>query len=205
MPSPATRLSSRFSGHLRSLEHTRVKMERLFAKGEIVNRDINQVYMSLYLEVVTSFERFIEKLFIGLLSGTHSVSGHPVVPLIAFRHIRAVRPILFGESSYLDWLPYYRTEERAKQFFHKGVPFSCLAQQDKELIQQCMYIRHAIVHDSSYSLERFERHVLRNQHLMSRERRPVGYLRSVFRTSPAQSRYENYIQEISSIATKLCS
>lgn len=205
MPSPADRLSSQFSGHLQYLEYTRAKMERLFAKGDIVNRDINQVYSGLYLEVITSFERFIENLFIGLLSGTHTVNARTVVPLIAFRSKRAVGPIVFRERSYLDWLPYDRTKERAKQFFQSGVPFSCLADPDEQLIQQCMFIRNAIVHNSKYALERFELHVLGNQNLMSWEKKPAGYLRSVLRTSPNQNRYENFIQRIASIATKLCS
>ena len=159
----------------------------------------------MFLEVITSFERLIENLFVGLLSGTYTVNSQPVVPLITFRSRRAVGPILFRERDYLDWLPYNRTVERAEQFFQHGIPFSALTQQDEQLIQQCMYIRNAIAHNSTYSLERFERHVLGNQNLMSREKKPAGYLRSVFRISPRQNRYENFIQEMASIATKLCS
>ena len=133
-----------------------------------MNRDINQVYIGLYLEAITSFERFIENLFIGLLSGTHTVNTRTVVPLIAFRNRRAVGPIVFRERSYLDWLPYDRTEERARQFFQNGVPFSCVAEQEKQLIRQCIYIRNAIVHDSKHASGRFERHVLGNQNLISR-------------------------------------
>lgn len=205
MPSPATSLSRTFSGHLRYLEYTRVKMERLLARGELVNRDVNQVYVGLYLEVMTSFEKLIENLFVGLLSGTYTVHARHVVPLVSFRNQRAVHPIIFRERNFLDWLPYDRTEDRARQFFQNGVPFSCLAQQDKELIKQCMYIRNAIVHKSKYSLDRFELHVIGNQNLMSREKVPAGYLRSVFRTGPNQNRYQNVVQEMASIANKLCS
>ncbi len=204
MPSPATSLSRRFSGHLRYLEYTRTKTERLLARGQLVNRDINQVYVGLYLEVMTSFERLIEDLFIGLLKGTYTVYAHPVVPLISFRSLTAVHPIIFRGREFMDWLPYKRTEERARQFFQNGVPFSCLEQRDKELIQKCMYIRNAIVHKSEHSLDMFERHVLSNQNLMSREKVPAGYLRSVFRATPNQNRYENVVQEIASMAAKLC-
>ena len=205
MPSPATNLSSTFSGHLRNLEYTRTKMERLLKRGAIVNRDINQVYVGLYLEVITSFEKLIESLFVGLLSGTYIVNSQPVVPLVTFKNRQAVDPIVFRERDYLDWLPYDRTKERAKQFFQNGIPFSSLSNQDIQLIQQCMYIRHAIAHNSKFSVDRFERHVIGSQNLMPREKKPVGYLRSVFRTSPNQNRYENFIQEMASIATKLCS
>ena len=205
MHSPAINLASKFSGHLRNLEYTRAKMERLFAGGEIVSRDINQVYVGLYLEVITSFEGFIEKLFVGLLTGTYTVSTQPVVPLVAFRNRRAVEPIMLQQRRYLDWLPYENTVRRAKQFFRNGVPFSSMAEKDKELIQQCMYIRHAIVHKSNYSFKRFNDHVLGNQNLMSWERKPAGYLRSVLQTGPNKSRYEYFAQEISSIGMKLCS
>ena len=130
MPSPATNLSSTFSGHLRNLEYTRTKMEMLLRRGAIVNRDINQLYVGLYLEVITSFEKLIENLFIGLLSGTHIAHSQPVAPLITFKNRQSVRPILFRERPYLDWLPCDRTEERAKQFFQNGIPFSSLANQD---------------------------------------------------------------------------
>ena len=205
MPSPATKLSNTFAGHLRNLEYTRAKMEKLMGKREIVHRDINQVYVGLFLDVITSFERMIESLFVGLLSGAYNVNSQNVVPLVVFKNRRSVGPILFGERDYLDWLPYGRTEARAKQFFQDGIPFSSLSPQDKQLIQQCMYIRNAIAHQSKYSLDRFERYVLGNQNLMSREKKPAGYLRSVFRTSPNQNRYEHFIQEMASIATRLCS
>ena len=204
MPSSATNLSIKFSGHLRNLEYTRTKMERLLRRGAIVNRDINQVYIGMFLEVITSFERLIENLFVGLLSGTYTVNSQSVVPLITFKNRRAIGPILFRDRDYLDWLPYGHTEARAEQFFQNGVPFSCLTQQEKDLIQQCMYIRNVIAHNSKYSLNRFERHVLGNQNLMSREKKPAGYLRSVFRISPSQNRYENFIREMDAISTKLC-
>ena len=205
MPRAATSLSSDFSGHLRYLEYTRSKMERLLANGSIVTRDINQVYIGLYLEVITSFERLIENLFLGLLSGGYTVNSQSVMPLVTFRNRPVIRPLVYGGRNYADWLPYNHTEERANQFFLDGIPFSRLDSTDKSLISTSLYIRNAIAHKSGYASARFDQHVLRNQNLMPRERTPVGYLRSVFRTSPNQNRYENLIQEMASIATKLCS
>ena len=73
MPRSATTLSNRFAGHLRFLNMTRNKMERLLSTNDIVTRDINQVYAGLYLDAVASFERLIEELFIGLASGRLTV------------------------------------------------------------------------------------------------------------------------------------
>ncbi len=205
MPSPATTLSSNFSGHLRYLEYTRNKMERLLTDGVIVTRDINQVYIGLYLEAITSLETLIEALFLGLLSGRFTVESQAVEPLVSFKNRTAVRPILFRDRNYLDWLPYGSTEERAQQFFRDGVPFSCLGDRERQLIRTAIYLRNAIAHKSRHSLEMFEERVLGNQNLMPHERRPAGYLRSVFRTSPNQNRYENFIQGMAYIATTLCS
>jgi hypothetical protein len=60
--------------HLKSLEWTRTKMERLLSEGAIVRRDIEKVYKGLYLDAITSFEGLVEELFLGLLVG-RLVSG----------------------------------------------------------------------------------------------------------------------------------
>ena len=205
MARPATSLSREFSGHLRYLEFTRTKMEKLLANGDIVTRDINQVYVGLYLEVTTSFESLIENLFIGLLSGRLLVESKSIVPLVSFKNMVTVRAIVYGGRNYADWLPYRHTEDRAGQFFWNGAPFSCLNAREKELIANGLYIRNAIAHKSKHASNIFESHVLGNQVLMSRERTPEGYLRSIFRTAPVQNRYENFMHEMASIATKLCS
>ena len=111
MPRAATSLSSEFSGHLRYLDMTRNKMERLLSTNDIVIRDINQVYAGLYLDAVASFERLIEDLFIGLASDGLTVSSVPVVPLVSFTSRRSIYGIISGGRSYVDWLPYSRTEK----------------------------------------------------------------------------------------------
>jgi len=198
-------LSEEFSGHLGYLEQTRNKMERLFLEGSVVNRDMNQVYVGLYFEAITSFERLIEELFVGLLSGRFVTSSAPVVPLLQFSNRRAVRSVVYGGRDYVDWLPYDRTEDLANRFFRKGVPFTSLDTGEKTLIRSCLDIRNAIAHKSRHSVQTFERRVLGSQNLMQREKTPPGYLRSIFRTAPIQRRYQYYVFSMSSIAHKLCS
>ena len=204
MPRTTTSLSSEFSGHLRNLEMTRTKMERLLSTGDIVTRDINQVYVGLYLEVIASFERLIENLFIGLLSGGLITNSKSVVPLISFRNRQAIRAIVYSGRNYGDWLPYDRTEQLANRFFRQGIPFTSLDSSDKDQIRTCLYIRNAIAHKSRYSKRIFERYVLGSQSLMPRERTPVGYLRSIFRAAPIQRRYEHFTIAMATIASKLC-
>ena len=58
---PASILHDKFVGHLRYLNATRTKIERLHKKQELVDRDVDQVYAGLFLEAVTSFEQLIDK------------------------------------------------------------------------------------------------------------------------------------------------
>ena len=203
----ALTLSENFAGHLRYLELTRRKMERLYSAGSVVRRDIEQIYSGLYMDSLTSFESLIEDLFVGLLSGRFSaVSQGAGAPLATFKNKQAVINVVYGGRNYVDWLPYNRTSERAKIFFRDGVPFTNLDKNDENHILQCLSVRNAIAHKSDHAKRLFERRVLANHSpLMAREKTPTGYLRSVFRQNPAQTRYEQLVVGLSAIATKLCS
>ena len=205
MPRAATSLSSKFSGHLRYLDITRNKMERLLSTNDIVIRDINQVYAGLYLDAVASFERLIEDLFVGLASGRLTVSSVSVVPLVSFTSRRYIYGIISGGRSYVDWLPYSRTEDLANRFFQQGMPFTTLSNNEKRQIETLGFIRNAIAHRSDHSKRVFRNRVLGSQNLMSREKTPVGYLRSEFRVSPTQRRYEDFVNSMALMASKLCS
>lgn len=205
MPRTAIVISNRFRGHLRHLDMTRRKMEGLFAAQQIVARDLNQIYAGLYLDAVASFEKMIEDLFIGLATGRLTSNSVQIVLLVTFANAPSVRPVIFGGRNYVDWLPYNNTERRADVFFRKGIPFtSALDSNDKQRILTFGYIRNAIAHRSGHSERVFKSQVLGNQNLMSGERSPAGYLRSVFRFSPQQRRYEDLVNSMALISTKLC-
>lgn len=204
MPSKTEALSNELVGHLRYLEFTRKKLEILLMNGDVVLRDVNQVYIGLYLEVMTSFERFIEDLFFGLLSGKFRDMPRSVKPFISITNKQTLRNIVLAGQNYATWFPYNNTENKARLFFREGLPFTMLNPTDKDLIIECLRIRNAMAHKSRYALSVFERNVLANKNLMSKERTPVGYLRSEFRVSPRQTRYEYYLGRIADIARKLC-
>lgn len=201
---PANSLSTNFIGHLNYLEMTRSKMEYLFSRNQIVRRDIEQIYTGLYMEVVTSLETLIEKLFIGLLVGNLIHRSSNVIPRVTFRSSLVAREIVYGGRRYADWLPYDRTEKRANAFFRRGVPFTLLDNTEKNNIDNILCIRNAIAHKSNYSLEKFREKIIGQSILMPRERTPAGYLRSKFRIAPVQTRYELLVSNISSIAIRLC-
>ena len=66
------------------------------------------------------------------------------------------------------------------------------------------YIRNAIAHKSRHALRVFSEKVIDDQNLLSQEKKPVGYLRSNYATSPPQTRYELIIFNMVQIARKLC-
>lgn len=203
-PKTASYFLNNYIGRLNSLERTRLKMEQLLIDGCIVRRDIEQVYEGMFISSITLFENWLEKLFIGLLVGRVQLKSS-VVPRVTFRSDKVARDVIFGGQNYVDWFPYRYTEKRAEAFFRNGLPFKCLMSPDKKVLENILYIRNAIAHKSSYAVSTFKDEVIGNTPLRPQEQTPAGFLRSRFRITPTQTRYENIVTEIVSIARKLCS
>lgn len=198
----ASELASELNGHLRRLDSTRRKLEQLYSAGKIKRHDIEQVYVGLYLDAIVSFERFIEELFLGYLSGR--ISTPPQVHLrVTFTSSIVARDVVLSGKSYVDWFPYEQTIKRANAFFRGGIPFAILSKPDKNIIDNLMAIRNALAHKSNHSVNIFEKKILGSLPLTGKERTPPGYLRSVFRSAPIQTRYENLVIEMDLIAKKL--
>lgn len=205
MPNDVSIHLDKFIKHLNNLDKTRRRMETLLERGVIVRRDIEQVYEGLYISSITSLESWIENLFIGLMVGRIKHHSSLIIPRVSFNSDRIAREVTFGGRSYLDWLPYQKnTVKRAKAFFRNGLPFTNLDKSDIKQLDNLYIIRNAIAHKSSHSLSLFENEVIGSIPLTLQERKPAGYLRSVFRITPSQTRYENLITEMVSTANKLC-
>ncbi len=132
-----------------------------------------------------------------------------VVPRVFFKSDQVAREVIFSDRNYVDWLPYRLTQKRANAFFRNGMPFTCLNKPenkpDLKKLEKLLYIRNIIAHKSSYSRKKFEDKVIGSSPVPLLERTPAGYLRGIFRITPSQTRYENLINEMASIAKKLCS
>lgn len=179
-------------------------MESLYSQRKIVERDINFLYSGLFLDVITNFENMIEILFIDLLVGKTKHLSKKVQTRITFPSIAICRDIIYGTKSYLDWFPYETTVTRSNIYFKKGIPFNALKSSDKKILQEILYIRNALAHKSKHSLKMFEKEVIKDKVLLSKEKTPTGYLRRPFALSPPQTQYEVYISEIARIAYILC-
>jgi len=157
---------------------------------------------------ITSFENWIENLFLGLLVGRLKHCSSSVAPRVSFKSDRIARDVIFSDRNYVDWLPYRFTEKRANAFFRNGLPFTCLNKpenkSDLKKLELLFYLRNVIAHKSTYSKKKFEDEVIGSSPVTQQERTPAGYLRGIFRITPSQTRYENLINEMASIAKKLC-
>lgn len=197
-------LTSSFSGHMSTLNAIRRKMEKLFLNDQIVRRDIEQVYIGLYIDAVTSFERKIEELFIGLLVGRIVHPSSNVSSRITVGTDKIAKEVLLnGKRRYLDWFPYDLTQDRAKIYFKKGKPFQ-LESVDIDTINGIIYIRNLIAHKSEHSKKKFLKNVIGTLSISAREKTPAGFLRGIYRSSPLQTRYEYYVSEMLTIVSKLC-
>ena len=114
------------------------------------------------------------------------------------------RDVVTGGKAYLSWFPYDWTEKRAQAFFSGGRPFTLLNAADKVFLQDLVTIRNAVAHQSSHALRKFEKRLISGTPLLPRERTPVGYLRSILRAAPVQTRYEQIAAECARVAYTLC-
>lgn len=203
MPNPPAELG-KFHRSLQRLNYTRHRMEKLHSSGRIIKTDIDSVYEALFLRAVTSFEAFLEDLFIAILAGHARYSKQRVRVLMSASSMESLMQILLQGNAFMNWLPFTNTEKRAKIYLKDGRPFTELNDGDKSILKTITVIRNAIAHKSPHALSEFERAVIGSIPLLQNERSPAGFLRSRITSGPAQSRFEVYMGELGRCAGRLC-
>jgi hypothetical protein len=193
-----------FHRSLRNLDYTRKRMEQLYQVGEITKRDLDSVYESLFLRAVTSFEAFLEELFVAILERRIRYKHGRVSLRMTTKSRQALMDILLQGDKYLTWLPFHNTENRAQIYLTDGKPFTELTDGDKSIIKTITTIRHAIAHRSQHAMNEFQRTVVASHSLLRGERKPAGFLRSQLRSGTVQNRFEVYVGELGRIAVALC-
>jgi hypothetical protein len=145
----------------------------------------------------------MEELFVGLVAG-QITPGQNVLPRVTFRSPAVARDVILGGRAYVDWLPYHFAEKRAAAFFRRGQPFCNLGKDEKKSLERILTIRHAVAHQSRAARRKFEDEVIGTAPLLRAERTPAGFLRSVFRVTPPQTKYEDISATCALLARKLC-
>lgn len=191
---------------LKGIEFTRLRVESLFCDKVIVKRDLDVAYSGLLINAVTSFENYIEELFYSIMKGKSSfhTSVRPIVRSISKLSDRDIRSLVLGDNRYINWLPYDVTVRRSKAYLVEGNPFIKLKNRDKESLWKIATIRNVIAHGSPYSEASFQK-LIKDRPLPPREQTPIGYLRSVYRDSPAMIQFQALTGEIIRMSNKLIS
>lgn len=196
-------LAQRLARRFLALDATRQRVEALVAGNMLTRRAAEQMYEGLFLSAYTAFEGFLEELFTGLLLSSDGLasSRRDVVPRIAVRSHRVAREVLHvPDRKYIDWLPYKYTLALAQRFLRGGRPFTNLSNTQKEHLTKCVTVRNVIAHKSRHSFKKFDQQVIAGAPIPPIEKSPAGFLRGLFRISPAQTRYENFVSRLLEIA-----
>ena len=206
MSNPSSSLADKLERKFHAMENTRSRLEVLAARNLIPQRTATQMYEGLFLNAHVVFEGFLEELFVGLLVNGQGVQStrSDIVPRIVVRSHSIVRELLFtSRRQYVDWLPYDRTLELAGKYFRGGRPFSDISEPERLYLLKCHTIRNVIAHESRDSVIKFKKRVLGSTPLPPHEKKPAGYLRGLYRVSPAQTRCENLMVQLRLIARNL--
>jgi hypothetical protein len=203
VPKLGSTLSDAYAARLRTFDRARQKFERMHTEGRVTRHDVSLFYEGIFLRTVTSFEGLMEDLFVGLLAGSIT-PGKKVHPRVTFQSHAVARDVMLSGRAYVDWLPYNFTDKRAEAFFRGGFPFCNLDKPDKKLLERIVLVRNAVAHQSRAARGRFEEEVIGTAPVLPIERTPAGYLRSIFRTAPDQTRYEEMASTCAILARKLC-
>ena len=210
MPSAAG-VSRELDRELRRIDRARQRAEAAWpaAQNRRARLDLERVYGGLFVGAVIAFERFLEDLFVGLLVAnerTGLASARPsVVPHVRIASHRRARELLLDRpDSYVNWLPYERTEGRALVYFRSGRPFTdSLTTRDRNQLARVWALRNALAHRSRRSLRVFTRTTLDGLSLAPRDKEPARYLRAQLSAAPPRTRFEGHLIELSAIGQSI--
>ena len=188
----------KFQRSLERIDYTRKRMEILHQDRRINETDMDSVYEALFLRAVTSFEAFLEGQFLAILQGRAGYAQNRVRVNMTAVSRKALFEILLQGRSYMQWLPFSNTIDRAKIYLKDGKPFSELDNGQRSILRTITVTRNAIAHKSDHALSTFEKDVIGSQALLPRERKPAGYLRGA--SSGMQKRFEIYLLQLGGMA-----
>lgn len=202
MPTPAV-IRTEFDRKVLALQATRQRLEDLHARRFLTVQDMERIYSSLFLNLYTAFEAYIESTFIALLVTREGARPRRrAYPRVAVQSAPVARELVKGDRPYAAWMPYQRTESLAKVFFREGRPFTNLSTARKKKLEEMSWIRNALAHSSQSTQETFRKKLVPG-YLRPAERRPAGFLRGI-PVGPSQSpRYENYADDLLAAAADL--
>jgi hypothetical protein len=165
--------------------------------------DRNQVVAGTFVSYYAFYERKLETLFLGLLTGGLQHPTATVKPLAKFVSFQAADEIVRDGKKYVDWLPFDRhTIARSRLYFENGEPFDRLTTAQRRVLEEFGLLRNALAHQSAYSLRRFRSELVDGNALPISQSTPAGYLRGDY--SLGVTRLNYYLTASAGIMNHLC-
>ena len=198
----ASCVSRDFAIDARRLGHYISRLERAASSGAVSGGDLGRVYAGAMLALCNAIESVLERLFVGVVTSRLKVSGPAANPRLKVGSPLIVRELVCGDRSYVDWLPYSRTKDRARIYLNGGHPFTRLSPQDESAFERVEVIRNAVAHPSGVAMSVFERTLVGSLPLPPAQITPVGYLRG--QHSGAQTRFTALLAQCAISVFALC-
>ena len=133
-------------------------------------------YCGALLNWTTAVERSLERLFFGYMTGRYLLNGRNVSKVSIGSNAVAQNVIRNGRA-YVDWLPFDRTESRARIYLLSGRPFTSLDGLTRKSLDELQILRNLVAHDSHHARKRFAQVCLESRAIRDSERRAGGFLR----------------------------
>lgn len=194
-------LLRQYEFRLREIRRTVTNIERAYAAGSLVRRDLDKVYKGLLLEAVVGLERCLEEVLVGLVCGavTHP---RPAIPVQVFRNRQAASQIV-NRGRYEDFLPIDRLERLSKVYFRSGAnPMLGCPAAVKQEVDKALCVRNYIAHQSKFSERKWRDEVVQPTILPPRNRDLLGYFR--FGHSATVTKFEYHCGELLKCAGYFC-
>lgn len=189
----AAQLYGALERRVNGLRRIRETAEQALTSTVLHSREVNHLYESTFLNLVTTFEAFQEELFYSAILGRAEIAN--VRPVLSFRNrAEAVRFVESAERTpFLAWSRIRDTIDRAKRFLVGGRPFSRFDRRDRDATvhRTVIVVRNAIAHRSGPAWEEFLR--LPTVGMPATLKKPATYLRQVV---GANTQHENLCVEV---------
>ena len=179
------------------------RIEEQYTRHRMLVTDVELVYCSSYLSVCAQWESLLEQIIVETACGERSKKT--INRRLASLNNRKIlyNILLFPEKDYISIQSIKRAEAIASLFINQGRPISAIEARTRTLIQQAIWIRNAIAHESSHAKTIFREKVPGVASLPRAKRYPGAFLRHEFRQSPKQRRYELYFSAFQQAALNI--
>jgi hypothetical protein len=195
----------RFSNHARTLQRCCVRVEEQFDRpgSRLRVSDVELVYTSSFLGIVSRWESFLEDALLETVCGpaTRMLKERRLVQIARRQHFREI--LLHPNLDYLSLPTVKKAHEVYSLYLIDGGPFAEISEQNRTYLQQATWIRNAIAHASDHAREIFKTKVPGVEALPANRRKPGPFLRHQFRQAPEQTRFELYVAALIGAARQM--